>query len=606
MHTCTGINAVPRRSVRVCVLALLSLQLSLLSRLPPGAADRLFGSLREPVRRGWQGSTVLLRSDEQQPTWGPEHYFVASSELDWTVFSGIGLEEGQPRDFGETDLKLVRRHPGGLEQGEPWLQSLAWRRVVDNRTASSSQHSTHGHGTALDVIHGAFRHGFSVVINMLNHRLTAVGAAALELSDMLGFRVNANLYLTPSQTAGFEPHFDWMESIIVQLEGTKRWRIFEPIVQHPRPRQKFKPRASELGQPVQTVELRRGDMLYLPAGIPHECEAVGAEPSLHVTFGAEVDEDLTWAGALLTLWDVYLVVQSEQSNAGAMAECGDSIGAETSSHCVPMLPRTVAIAAAVYAAAEHEPLLRRGALSTQGSVRNETLDTARFADELLRMARRVLAFAGGSTAPGLNDSFASQLTLETLSPRGTLQDGWAWVAALARSAASKDFSTTSKGRSSRLGLTGFVEVNTDARAESLFADRRNQLELAAQRCADDLRVRAAARERTSLHDSSNWSESELRLALRHLGGSGIGDRVEPDQTAHSALQTLVSVASDSNAAAQTFQALLASRDGRLEQAAHEQLHSLRQHASVRDDPDFLTAWQDYQEQRNSWPAGRSG
>eukprot|EP01043_Picozoa_sp_COSAG02_P031813 COSAG02_NODE_2094_length_9849_cov_9.775282_1_plen_598_part_00 len=595
MKTCTA----PRRSVHTCVLASLwSLLLSLLASA--GALDRLFGSLREPVCRSWQRSTVLLRSDEQQPSWEPEDYFVSSSELDWTVFSGIGLEEGRPLDFGETDLKLVRRYPGDLEQGEPWLQSLAWRRVVNNRTASSSQHTAHGHGTALDVIHGAFDHGFSVVINLLNHRLAAVGAAALELSNMLGFRVNANLYLTPSQTAGFEPHFDWMESIIVQLEGTKRWRIFEPIVQHPRPRQKFKPHIAELGQPVQTVELKRGDMLYLPAGIPHECEAVGAEPSLHVTFGAEVDEDLSWAGALLTLWDVYIAAQGEQSQA-----CGDSIRAETSSLCAPMLPRTVAIAATVYAAAEHEPLLRRGALPFPRSLRNQTLATARFVDELLQMARRVLAFTGGSTVAGFNAPFVSGLTLEAVSPQGVLQDGWAWVTALARSAASKNFSTASKGRSSRLGLTGLVEVDSDARPESLFADRRNQLELAAQRCADDLRVRAAARDRTSIH-GSNLSESELRLALQHLGGNGSGERVEPDQTAHSALQTLVLVASDENAAAQTFQALLASRDAMLQQAAYEQSNSLRQHAFVHNDLDFIRAWQDYQEQRSSRPAGRSG
>ena len=72
---------------------------SLLLSLPAGAADTLFGSLREPVRRSWQRSTVLLRSDEHPPPWGREQYFVGSSELDWTVFSGIGLESGRLQAF---------------------------------------------------------------------------------------------------------------------------------------------------------------------------------------------------------------------------------------------------------------------------------------------------------------------------------------------------------------------------------------------------------------------------------------------------------------------------------------------------------------------------
>ena len=96
-----------------------------------------------------------------------------------------------------------------------------------------------------------------------------------------------------------------------------------------------------------------------------------------------------------------------------------------------------------------------------------------------------------------------------------------------------------------------------------------------------------------------------KAAGAHSQCNGSGERVEPDQTARSALQTLVSIASDPNIAAQTFQALVASRDEMLQHAAHEQRESLRQHASVRDDSDFLRAWRGYQERRISRPGGGS-
>lgn len=48
------------------------------------------------------------------------------------------------------------------------------------------------------------------------------------LQEFLGSMVGANMYLTPPGTQGFAPHYDDVEVFILQLEGKKRWRLYEP------------------------------------------------------------------------------------------------------------------------------------------------------------------------------------------------------------------------------------------------------------------------------------------------------------------------------------------------------------------------------------------
>ena len=76
----------------------------------------------------------------------------------------------------------------------------------------------------------------------------------------------ANVYLTPPGTQGFAPHFDDVEVFILQLEGKKRWRVYEPTTAQGR-----LPRFSsgnftqeEIGLPALDTVLEAGDMLYMP------------------------------------------------------------------------------------------------------------------------------------------------------------------------------------------------------------------------------------------------------------------------------------------------------------------------------------------------------
>lgn len=47
-------------------------------------------------------------------------------------------------------------------------------------------------------------------------------------SRVCSFVVCFDSYLTPPGSQGFAPHWDDIEAFVMQLEGKKRWRVYEP------------------------------------------------------------------------------------------------------------------------------------------------------------------------------------------------------------------------------------------------------------------------------------------------------------------------------------------------------------------------------------------
>jgi len=111
------------------------------------------------------------------------------------------------------------------------------------------------------------------------------------------------LYLTPAvplgeeeRRGGFEAHFDWMDVVVVQVEGEKVWSVGgSPMVALPLQDMKRKPKAQELlaytQRRFQEFVLRPGDALFIPRGFVHNASTAPAgdsqNPSLHLTFGLE-------------------------------------------------------------------------------------------------------------------------------------------------------------------------------------------------------------------------------------------------------------------------------------------------------------------------------
>ena len=95
--------------------------------------------------------------------------------------------------------------------------------------------------------------------------------------------VTAMLFLTPPHSKGFDVHYDYMDTIVLQIEGRKRWRLYDPIVELAIKTQRYESKTVPPGDPCMDVELQAGDLLYVPRGTFHEPIAQSDEHSLHVT-----------------------------------------------------------------------------------------------------------------------------------------------------------------------------------------------------------------------------------------------------------------------------------------------------------------------------------
>ncbi|KAM4043108.1 ribosomal oxygenase 1 isoform 2-T2 [Anomaloglossus baeobatrachus] len=105
------------------------------------------------------------------------------------------------------------------------------------------------------------------------------------LQELFGSMVGANTYLTPPSTQGFAPHYDDIEAFVVQLEGKKHWRVYNP-----RNSSEMLPQFSsvnfndsDLGEPILETILEAGDLLYFPRGFIHQGDCLPDAHSLHIT-----------------------------------------------------------------------------------------------------------------------------------------------------------------------------------------------------------------------------------------------------------------------------------------------------------------------------------
>ena len=112
----------------------------------------------------------------------------------------------------------------------------------------------------------------------------------------LGKPVRANAYFTPPRAQGLEPHYDDHDVLVLQISGTKRWRIHHEVKWPRRPMAEALPREYLKAQPME-LTLAPGDVLYLPRGFVHEAAALDSA-SLHLTLSLHA---ATWADVFTRL-----------------------------------------------------------------------------------------------------------------------------------------------------------------------------------------------------------------------------------------------------------------------------------------------------------------
>jgi len=199
---------------------------------------------------------------------------------------------------GNWEWKVVKRITM-KETGEEWSGTMPVR-IGDGKLLAKSGLSAMKNQKRkgvfkkayLDTAHKAFhKDGFSIIINSLDTKWMAMEKLATNFEDYFGHRTSINLYLTPPNAQAFEVHYDWMDTYILQIEGEKHWLLYDNTFKElPSPWMKEKIMSSqdENLKLIGNFTLKPGDMLYMPAGYPHQASTNSSnEPSLHITVGVE-------------------------------------------------------------------------------------------------------------------------------------------------------------------------------------------------------------------------------------------------------------------------------------------------------------------------------
>jgi ribosomal protein L16 Arg81 hydroxylase len=203
--------------------------------------------------------------------WAKTHYHVARHCADYfeTVLPGPSLTE---------DLVAVFCQESS---------ALRLMRETDKKGADSYRLDD----GSLDLagIRNDFADGYTIVLDGVERHIRAIAALSQSIEVELNFPVQVNAYITPPRSQGLVPHYDDHDVLILQIQGSKTWHIYEGADVPPREIQREKDKA---------VAIEAGDVLYLPRGKVHEAET-NSEPSIHLTVGVHAPTALMLAvGAL--------------------------------------------------------------------------------------------------------------------------------------------------------------------------------------------------------------------------------------------------------------------------------------------------------------------
>jgi ribosomal protein L16 Arg81 hydroxylase len=155
-------------------------------------------------------------------------------------------------------------------------------------------------GVDIARIHEDFAAGYTIVLDGVERHVRTVAALSQSIEVELNFPVQVNAYLSPPGSQGLVAHYDDHDVLILQIQGSKIWHVYEGADIPPRDMQRDRENAvaTEGLPPPIDVNLQAGDVLYLPRGKVHEAETI-AEPSLHLTVGVHAPTAFTLAvGAL--------------------------------------------------------------------------------------------------------------------------------------------------------------------------------------------------------------------------------------------------------------------------------------------------------------------
>jgi hypothetical protein len=155
------------------------------------------------------------------------------------------------------------------------------------------QFYTSNEGKHLNVraFHDLLSQGVSIVVNDVDRSIPQIRQLLAAIGREMGVPTNVSAYLSFSRGGALKPHWDIMDVLVVQVHGSKQWRVWKAELPHPvETADSARTKVNAGVTPDQEVELAPGDVLFIPRGEPHSA-AVSSERSVHLTFGLR-----SWTG----------------------------------------------------------------------------------------------------------------------------------------------------------------------------------------------------------------------------------------------------------------------------------------------------------------------
>lgn len=133
---------------------------------------------------------------------------------------------------------------------------------------------------------GLLRNGTTAILTDLGKFVPKLKNYCERLGNEIGARIQANVYITPAASQGYNVHIDSHDVFVLQLFGKKTWRLYEGLTQNPtksliRKQKEFDEEEHRLAS---QIELSQGDLLYVPQGMYHAADTHDG-PSIHITLG---------------------------------------------------------------------------------------------------------------------------------------------------------------------------------------------------------------------------------------------------------------------------------------------------------------------------------
>jgi len=145
-----------------------------------------------------------------------------------------------------------------------------------------------------------FDQGASLVLSQFHETHPPLAHFCRGLERLFLHAVQSNIYLTGPAAQGFRTHFDTHDVLVLQIEGRKRWRVWDgERMERPTRRTPWPGNMQPVGEP-NIIEMEPGDALYIPRGVMHDAATEPGGRSLHATIGFM---EPSWAHALRTLID---------------------------------------------------------------------------------------------------------------------------------------------------------------------------------------------------------------------------------------------------------------------------------------------------------------